>query len=158
MNNVERLKSTLKDKHAEQDAQAQREQDNKDRIRVIRESPAIKDEDFWCNDCQRDFTARAYRHINWVFNLDLGVAEKPKQWRAWYEAKCPNGHMAIRRITDKANDPYFVCSTLQRMNARKHADDFLTPEDPRFAVKYPEQYKRYVEGRDAAKRAAGGGL
>ncbi len=157
-NAISHLKGTLKDKHDEIDARNRAEQDTKDRIRVIRESPRIKDEDFWCRPCGRDFTARAYRHINWAFNVDLGVAEAPKQWRAWYEAECPKGHMAVRRITDKANDPYYALSEMQRRNARIHADDFMTPEDPRFRVKYPQQYAKYLEGRAKNGGAEGGGL
>lgn len=139
------LKDTLKDKQSERDRKIELERDNKDRLRAIGDAPSRKMEDFWCNECKIDFVGRACKRINWVFNIDTGVSEPPKKWQAWYEGRCDKGHRVIRAITDKDIDPYYFHSDWVKRQQYEHADDFLTPDDPRFRIKYPAAWARLQE-------------
>lgn len=90
---------------------------------------------FWCASCRRDFNAVGTKQVRLYDTEPIG----------WYGALCPNGHVAIRRITDKMGDPYFYQSDYIKRQQAEHADDFLLPSDPRFKHVYPVQWARIQE-------------
>lgn len=101
----------------------------------IRNAPAVMPVmAFWCDTCKRDTTGPGFKEIRWPKN---GI------WFAFYRGFCLKGHALVRRITDKLGDPYFYKSKLVRVQQSKHADDFLTPDDPRFKDVYPTQWADY---------------
>jgi hypothetical protein len=48
----------------------------------------------------------------------------------------------IRRITDKSSDPYYVMSPFLQRQRYDLIDAFITPDDPRFKVLYPDKYAK----------------
>lgn len=89
--------------------------------------PERQQQDFWCRQCTKDYIA-------------LGLKAKAGDY--WeYRSHCPEGHMNVRYITSPLNDPYFQLSLKVKRDRIKYADAMLTPDDPRFKVVYPQQWK-----------------
>lgn len=136
-----------------------REEAYRKRQKEIDEAPDVAPQDFWCDHkkCKRDFSSLGRKRMNWGFNLDTGNAYIPEGPRmAWYWARCKEGHICERYILEKWNDPYFRLSIKIREMQAKHADDMLTPDDPRFKTVYPVQWARMqaeLEEREQAKWA-----
>ena len=104
-----------------------------DRVNEIRQAPRVTKSDFFCTTCKKDFAGIAFKQVSSI------RAMLPT---AWFVGKCPEGHTALRRITDKITDPYY---NLSLMVAKQRADmalDFIDPTDPRFKELYPEQYRK----------------
>lgn len=126
---------------------AERGKAYKERLAEVDEPPQYAMHDFWCTECQRDFSATGMKQVR-----NRGT------WPiAWYGALCPSGHLAIRRITDKISDPYFHDSVAIRRQQAEHADDFILPSDPRFKYKYPVQWAR-IQEEQTRREEAGGAL
>lgn len=87
---------------------------------------------YFCEVCRKDCEGNGFKEIRWRSN-DL--------WFAFYRGFCPNGHAVIRRITDKLDDPYYFHSRFVQREQAEHADDFVTPHDPRFKHLYPMQWR-----------------
>lgn len=109
----------------------------RDRRKEVDDAKLYAQQGFWCKECARDFSAQGLKQVRDYDTWPL----------AWYGALCPNGHTAIRRITDKLHDPYFYESQYIRREQAQHADDFMLPSDPRFRYKYPVQWARIEEER-----------
>lgn len=114
-----------------------RDKTYRDRLKEVQTASQYASLGFWCSTCRRDFDAVGTKQTRNADPLPI----------AWYGALCPSGHVAIRRITDKLRDPYFHLSDYIRHQQAEHADDFLTPADPRFRYKYPVQWARIEEER-----------
>lgn len=104
-----------------------------DRVNEIRQAPRVTKSDFWCTTCKKDFSGIAFKQVSSIRSM-LPTA--------WFVGKCPEGHRAIRRITDRLTDPYYDLSLMVRRQRAEMADAFLDPSDPRFKELYPEAYKR----------------
>ena len=107
---------------------------------------------FWCDECARDCSGPGYKEIR-VRSGDI--------WFAFYRGFCPVGHRVLRRITDKLADPYFFRSQNVRRDQANHADDFLTPDNPRFREVYPQEWadlkeREAWEGSELMKKAPPG--
>lgn len=87
---------------------------------------------FWCSPCARDFHAKGYKRLH-------------NDGMATYRGECPKGHIAVRYITKKWLDPYWEQSRNVQIDREKHADDMLTPDNPRFKKIYPAQWKALTE-------------
>lgn len=123
---------------------AARGRELRERKALIAEAPSIALTDFWCGTCLKDFEAKGQKQVRDTSGWPV----------AFYAAHCPIGHVAIRRITDKLNDPYFYQSQFMRIQQVDHADDFITPDNPRFAVLYPIQWARLEDDRKKREAAA----
>ncbi len=95
------------------------------------EAKAVVMTSFYCDSCDADFDSRAIKQVR----KPTGAV-----WHAYYEARCPRGHLAVRWITDRLADPYFYKSFIVKREQARHADDFLTPSHPRFKLVYPRAY------------------
>lgn len=104
-----------------------------DTVRIIREAFARTRMSFWCDTCAQDFEAVAYKEVR------EPVGAMPY---AWYVGYCPKKHEAIRRITEKQGDPYYRKSQVVRAQRLEMADAMLTPDNPRFRMVYPEQWRK----------------
>lgn len=104
-----------------------------ERAQEIKSAPESAHTDFYCVECKRDFGAIGWKQVR-----------KPQGsvWFAFYEAHCPEGHKAIRYITDKIEDPYFTKSPFIRAQQDEFEDAQIPPWHPRFKVLYPLQYER----------------
>lgn len=115
----------------------------RERLKEVQGAPQYASLGFWCYECRRDFDAVGLKQTR-------AMSTEPI---AWYGALCPKGHVSIRRITDKINDPYFRDSEYIRRQQGEHEDDFLTPADPRFRYKYPIQWARIQEEKRRREEA-----
>lgn len=107
-------------------------------MKVIREAYETTRMDFWCEECQKDFTADAHKVIG-----------EAGRWPvAWYVGLCPENHKCIRYITDKENDSYYWKSKMIREQRHEMADAMLIPSDPRFKLVYPEKWRELEKLRD----------
>lgn len=102
-----------------------------DRTREIVDAKDKMINTFWCDTCKADFTGRAYKVVR----------KMPKKMPiAWYVGFCPARHKCIKRITEKPNDPYYMRSYIVKRDRARHADDLLTPNDPRFWLLYGHKH------------------
>lgn len=99
----------------------------------IKNAPHLANHSFFCDACERDFDG-----------VGVKVVRIPKGsvWFAYYVGICPCGAHAIRRITDKLSDPYYLKSEKIRREQGMFHDDMLEPAHPRFRQLYPKQYAR----------------
>ena len=129
---IQKLKDRYNTAKRERQERSEQEQPLKDRMLDIFSADRNPITDFYCTQCKRDCTGTGYRQVCTV---------RPMAPTAWFLGICPKGHRMIRRITDKDSDPYYHLSPYIQRQRWEMADAFLTPDDPRFRVLYPEQYK-----------------
>lgn len=109
-------------------ARMERERMVKDALEVV---PNLE---FWCSACRKDFVGYGYKQTRKLPGNTLIAF--------WY-GHCPKLHRSMRRITDKHNDPYYRESELVLRQALQFSDDLMGPDDPRFALRYPQAYERW---------------
>lgn len=141
MDKIERLKRIVDQNRAGREQDAARGRWLADRWKMIREAYQTTRLGFWCDKCRKDFEGVAHKRVIEWGNMP--------PW-AFYIGFCPQGHEARRRITDKQNDPYYRNSEMIRRQRIDMADAMLTPDNPRFRVVYPAQWRKLEEER--AKR------
>lgn len=98
--------------------------------------------DFWCVKCRKDFRLVSQkRFVNSVIN---------ESWTA----RCPECAKTLYRLSDNqaGQDPYFRLSRYMRSQVRKHQDNLLQVNDPRFNLLYPEHAKKIAEQEDQKER------
>ena len=93
-------------------------------------APTKKVNDFWCNNCQKDFRA-------------VGIKALCGQGRSRYDAKCVCGKKASRRITEKSGDEYYSLSAIEKRMRYEAGDDLLQPSDPRFEKVWGHKWKQH---------------
>lgn len=81
--------------------------------------------DFWCSDCQKDFKSVAIKQVE----IDWS---NTKQNIAFYKTKCFCGKWAIRFITDKNRDGYWVRSRAVGADRGKFHNDLIQPHQSGF--------------------------
>lgn len=92
----------------------------------------LKNCEFWCDECNKDFTAVGFKCVETDWSL--------AGWRiAYYKGKCPKGHKAIRRITDKPMDPYFIKSVILKKQRVDYKKDLLQETDYGFNMLYSNE-------------------
>ena len=131
----------------------------RERVALIMSSFPRQRMGFWCERCRKDVDAVGYRHTTmYALDVDSGetVPTTDPRPSAWYEARCPKGHHLIRRITDKASDPYYRLSLAMRRDRARYERDLLQPSDPRFKYVYPTEWKRLQEQRQAQEEILNG--
>ena len=128
----ERLEKRYDQLQAERIAKELKEGPFRERVEAIFKAPLRTTQDFWCDTCKRDCTGTGYRRVCTV-----------REWgpTAWFVGYCPEGHKMLRWITDKDSDPYYYRSELLQRQRLEMMDDFITPDDPRFKILYPEKWK-----------------
>lgn len=116
-------------KHNQKFIDQEREKNKKlgARRKEIDEVPDRKRLDFWCKECQLDYSAVGHKH-------------EDKDMCAVYIGQCMSGHKNVRYITDVNTDPYFDRSHKVRAERELYADLMLTPDDPRFKTVYRKQW------------------
>ena len=134
---TERLITRIEDKRKARARVASREMGYKDHVRVITEAYEVTKMDFWCKECLMDFSADGYKQVRYAGRWPV----------AWYVGQCPEGHSAIRQITDKGSDTYYRESEMICRQRVVMADAMLTPDDPRFALVYPQQWREMEKAR-----------
>lgn len=97
-----------------------------------REAPDEVRTDFWCDECGLDISAIGFKKL---YSDGMGI----------YRSKCARQHMLVRYITNKWQDPYWNRSRKVAADREKYADDMLTPDNPRFRIVYPQQWKALQE-------------
>jgi hypothetical protein len=130
MREIERLTRILSKRRAEREAYRLEEQMKGARDKEIETaSQYTKNCEFWCEECQLDFTAWGFKCVESDWTIP--------NWRiAYYKGKCPKGHKAIRRITDKPLDPYFIKSLILKKQRVDYKRDILQENDFGFNMLY----------------------
>lgn len=96
----------------------------------IRESKLIDIKEFWCDHCKRDFRCVTYRQVETDWS-------NTSQHVAFYKGKHRKcGRWAIRLITDKNRDGYWMKSRLVRIDQGKHHNDTIQPWQTNFNLLY----------------------
>jgi len=114
----------------------ERERPLRERAEVIFSAPRVIITDFWCQKCKRDCSGVGFRRV---------CTSRKLLPTAWLEGICPKGHIIMRYITDKEEDPYYNLSLMVQEQRYKMADDLLTPNDPRFKEVYPKQWAELMK-------------
>jgi|TARA_R100001530_G_scaffold73266_1_gene51667 hypothetical protein len=130
---IQKLKDRFEKARIKRLKKEAKEQPFKDRLIEIFSAPRHTLTDFYCLVCKKDCSGTGYRQVCTI-----------RKWvpTAWYIGTCPNGHKMIRRITDKSSDPYYVMSPFLQRQRYDLIDAFITPDDPRFKVLYPDKYAK----------------
>jgi len=135
MQNYERR---IEDRRAERERMFRDDVNFQAHMKIIRDAYENTRMDFWCEECEKDFTADAYKVIG-----------EAGRWPvAWYVGLCPENHKCIRYITDKENDSYYWKSKMIREQRHEMEDAMLIPSDPRFKLVYPEKWRELEKLRD----------
>jgi hypothetical protein len=124
----EQLIRRIKDRREYRDRDNSRFKAAREYQREIDDAPERTMHEFWCDTCQRDYSAVGYKQARG------GIA--------WYVGFCPCGKENIRRITHKGSDPYYHKSQVVRHQRIDMADDFVQPSDPRFKELYPKMWAK----------------
>ncbi len=94
----------------------------------------ISQYDFWCDECEEDFTASAFKSVSRLFG-DPIVA---------YRTKCPDcDNPCYRLISHKDHDHYYDKSLKVRINRNKYVVDVLQHEDYGFQTHYGNPFKEF---------------
>lgn len=128
---IERLKKRILSNREERAAYQRVYDLMQDRVREIVTAKHKWPEQFWCNTCKADFTARGHKVVR-KLPRSLPIA--------WHVAYCPARHKCIKRITEKPNDPYYLLSYAIRRDRARYRDEMLTPDDPRFWMLYGHKH------------------
>jgi len=98
--------------------------------RAFDKLPEQSKHDFWCNRCQIDFVAPAYKV--WTEYYDTGC------WHSF----CPQCEQLVYRyISSKKLDPYYQQSLKVKYMASKEVKDFLQPSQYGFRTMYGDPYE-----------------
>lgn len=136
--NVERLTRRIEDRREARERIAMREAGYKDHVKVIKEAYEETHMDFWCEKCKKDFSTTGRKQVRYASRWPV----------AYYVGLCPKGHSTMRYITDKGHDAYYGRSEMMRRQRVELADAMLTPDNPRFALVYPQKYRELQALKD----------
>ena len=132
---MDKLTSRIEYNREQREKIFNRDQPYKDRMREIHDAYNVTKLDFFCTVCDTDFSGNAYKQVR-----TLGP-----QIVAYYVGLCPRRHKCLRYITDKYRDPYYWTSKVLARQRVDLADAILTPDNPRFRLVYPEQWRQLTE-------------
>lgn len=106
--------------------------------------------DFYCEDCDLDQRLPGYEqgYLD-SFSKKMGWKVTPR----WYANDCKKcNRKLIRYITEKHLDPYFRKSKKLRYLRRKYANELIQPNDPKFALLYPEKAREMSLAKDRLEK------
>jgi len=84
--------------------------------------------DFFCRDCDLDFSAKPVKEKN--------------RWVEWWATRCPKcRNKSIRQITNKLKDPYYNLSKRVIIERKKHRKDLIQYGEAGFQTLYPKQWE-----------------
>ena len=96
--------------------------------------PWIEHYDFWCDDCQIDFTSQAYAFKHRLYG----------DYIATYRANCPEcDDECVRHITHRDHDPYYGKSDKINEQRNRYATELLQHENYGFESFYGKPFKEY---------------
>lgn len=130
MKELERLEQVIKRKQAIREQFREIDKIKSERDKLINSaSQTLPNCNFFCLTCSKDFVATGVKCVesDWT---------DASQRIAYYKGKCPQGHKAIRRITDKQLDPYFIKSNQLKRERINHKRALLQKNDYGFRVLY----------------------
>ena len=139
MTQLERMIDRAKKVKTDLDQEREKEKREKERLereRVNDEAPLYKRQDAFCEVCDRDYSVMLKKHGTSLL--------------AYYVAFCPYGHPVRREIT--LRDRYYDQSKKVRAEREMYSDLLLTPNDPRFRLVYPEQWKELERQREEREK------
>tara|TARA_R110000868_G_scaffold86958_1_gene243526 strand:- start:15615 stop:15959 length:345 start_codon:yes stop_codon:yes gene_type:complete len=95
-----------------------REQAQKEREDLIKDSKSVDIKEFWCDECKMDFAELVWKQVE----VDWS---NTAQRIAFYKTKHECGNWCIRLITDRNRDAYWFESMQVSRDRGKHHNDIL---------------------------------
>ena len=133
MTEIDRLTKRLKDQQVLLDKERERKK-KKPNVLMAEEAGLTAWMDFWCDNCQEDFTCEAYKTTHRLYGDPIVV------WRA----KCPVcEEESIRHITHKDEDPYYQKSDKIRRQRNEYSAELLQAEEYGFKTHYGDHNKEW---------------
>jgi len=118
MNEYGILKNRVKDVQGQLDIEKERKKPNPNE-RMVENTPDIVDTyDFWCDECEKDFSSRAYKTVHRLYG-DAIVS---------YRARCECGNECQRLVSHRDHDPYYARSEKVRRSRGEFSQDMLQPD------------------------------
>ena|SRR3990167_4405641 len=123
----ERLKQRVEDQQKLQEQEKERQKKKPNVLMEEETGKMIGSFDFWCDDCQEDFSSWAYKTSHRLYGDRVAV------WRT----QCPIcEEECIRLITHKDEDPYYYKSSKIRRQRNEYSTDLLQAEEYGFKSYY----------------------
>lgn len=134
---ADNLKRSLDNVHADLDVDAENrnkiKENNKEKM-AFRKLPEYTKTEFWCENCEADFVAPAYKI--WIEIYEVG------SWHSF----CPVcGKLVYRHITGKVLDPYYSQSQKVKEMRGKGSVDMLQPGQYGFQSQYGDPFEHYYK-------------
>lgn len=132
MNDLEVCKKRVADVQA---ALARERELNKPRPnqRMAEDVPDRAMYSFWCDDCQKDFDAEAYKESHHIFE-DLIIT---------YRAECECGNECVRLMSHRDLDPYYHLSEKVAEERNRYRQDYLRHDEFGFETNYGYKFKEF---------------
>jgi hypothetical protein len=108
----------------------EREKARDERLSELRDAKPIVINDFYCDQCRKDFKAVAVIHIedDWTCAGQL---------IALYKSKCRTcSKWSARLVLDKFKDPFYYRSRAVRLDRGKYHADLVQPHEDNFNLLY----------------------
>lgn len=132
MNETQRLKNWVKD-HQESLAKDRERKKKKPNEWMAEEAGAeVKAYDFWCDECEVDFTQEGYKTVHRLFG-DPIVAYRT-------EHEC--GNECIRLMTHRDHDDYYIRSDKIQEQRNQYETEFLMHEQYGFNTLYGNPFHK----------------
>jgi len=111
-----------------------KDKEKEERDDLIKDNKMMAVTDFYCTDCKKDFKGVAVKQVevDWTNST---------QRIAFYKTKCFCGKWAVRLITDKNRDGFWVRSRAVRADQGKHYADMIQPHETGFNLLYGRKNK-----------------
>lgn len=130
------LAKIASDVHMQLDYDRRREKARTKTATLIKDAPPIITLDFWCRRCSIDFTGTGFKKITELIDELI----------AYYVGRCPKCRReAIRRITDKVNDEFYLRSKKVWSDRFRFAADTLQPNQWGFNTLYPQMFEKHLQ-------------
>ena len=140
MNEIARLKQRVKDIQDEQ-ARERELHKPKPNERMAEDTPDfIESYDFWCDVCELDFTAPAYKTVHRLYGDPV----------VCYRTRHECGEECVRLISHRDHDPYYQKSEKIRRQRNEYVADVLQAEQYGFKTRYGDPYEKF--NKDLEKR------
>lgn len=111
-----------------------REKRYADRMDEIKAAPVKDMKEFWCKMCNTEFFSETIKEVERDWN-------NLTQYIAFYRGKCPEGHWAIRHITDRFKDSFFFRSRRIAKDRGKHFKETVQPNETNYQLLYGRKNK-----------------
>jgi hypothetical protein len=139
---TERLKKKFLDRQAAIDEERRRIRRTPNQVMAEDASRAeVSTYDFWCDECQEDFAAPAYRTVHRLYGDPV----------VCYRARHGCGEECVRLVSHRDHDLYYARSEKVRRQRAQYEAETITPDRPGFRTLYGRQ--GFEDGLEETERS-----